>query len=159
MKTFATIFLLVAGIFVTSSAQTTNSLFASPSSLEIVLTLQQTFVYNTNTDFYSVVAFSAATNITMEVTLRNVGEVIMERPDLLFGLTVIWDGKEYRYCGKRLLGFDGDPNFDPRTAWRLRFTMSDYIPPEALVSGRHTIAVRDAGVESNILTIFIDTHK
>jgi hypothetical protein len=159
MKTFATILLLVAGIFVTSSAQTTNSLRASPGSLEVVLTLQKAFVYGTNTDFYSVVAFSAATNITMEVTLRNVGEENMEHINLLFGLTVIWDGKEYRYCGKPTLGWNGERYFSPKTAWRLRFPMSDYISPEALASGRHTIAVKDAGLESNILTIFIDTHK
>lgn len=160
MKTFATILLLAAGIFVNSSAQTTNSLRASPGSLEIVLNLQKAFAYGTKTDFYNVVAFSATTNITLEVTFRNVGEVNMERPDLLFGLTVIWDGKEYKGTQMPHLGFDGDPNFDPKTAWRVGFPMSHYdIPPEALASGRHTVAVKDASVESNILTIYIDTHK
>jgi len=159
LKQFATIAILATVLFVYSTAQAADTFRASHGSLEIVLNLQKAFVYRTNTDFYDVVAFSAATNITMEVTLRNVGEVNMEHIDLRFGLTVIWDGKEYRYCGKRTLGWMGDEYFSPKTAWWLRFPLSDYIPPEALASGRHTIAVKDAGLESNILTTFIETDK
>jgi hypothetical protein len=161
MKTFATILLLVTGIFVTSSAQTTNSLRVSPSALEIGLNVQEAFVHGTNTDYYNVVAFSAiTTNIMIEFTFRNVGEVNLRRSDLLFGLTVIWDGKEYKGMHEPDLGFTGSPEFLPRSAWRTKVPLLHYgIPSEALASGRHTIAVKDAGVESNKLTIFIDAKK
>jgi hypothetical protein len=179
MKTFATILSLAAGIFVNSSAQTTDSLRASPGSLEIVLNLQQAFVFGTNSGiydvvtfsaatnititnsvFYDVVTFSSATNITMQVTFRNVGEVNMDCPDLLSGLTVIWDGKEYKGTQRPHLGFSGVAKFDPRNAWRVGLPLSHYdIPPEGLGSGRHTVAVKVEGAESNILTIFIDTNK
>ena len=79
VKQFSTILLLTSVLFVNSKAQATDTLRASPGSLEIVLNLQEKFTYGKNTDYYNVVAFSAAKNITMGVTFRNVGEVNIEQ--------------------------------------------------------------------------------
>ncbi len=95
----------------------------------------------------------------MEITFRNVGDVIMDRMDLFCGFSVILDGKEYKET-RRLRGFDGVARFDPKTAWPVDFPLSEFlIPKEDLASGRHTIAVKDAGVKSNIQTIFIEPQK
>jgi len=157
MKTLATILLLAAGIFVNASAQTTNSLRASPASLEIVLNLQKAVSANTGV-YHNLVKFSAAKDITMEVTLRNVSEVTMHFPDLLNGSRVMWDGKEYSHLVPFILA--GFSEFPPKTAWQDKLALSLYdIPSEALASGRHTIALKVSGLESNILTIFIDPDK
>jgi hypothetical protein len=160
MKKFTPIVLLAAALFGKSTAQAADTLHASHSSLEIVLNFQKALTFGTNVFISDQVVFSAATNITMEVSFRNVGEVNMEYYHLLTGLAVVWDGKEYKRGPKRSMLYDGERYFSPKTAWRLGFSLSDYrIPTEALASGRHTVAVKDAGSESNILTIFIDTHK
>ena len=158
MKIFATILLLAAGIFLNTSAQTTNSLRASPGSLEVVLNLQK--AVGANNVFHNVVAFSTAKEITMEVTFRNVGEVTMNCMDLLNGLTVIWDGKEYNHNHLTQFILAGFSKFPPKTVWQDKLALSLYdIPSEALASGRHTIAVKVSGLESNIVTIFIDPDK
>jgi hypothetical protein len=181
MKTFLTL-IIGLGLFCSShAAQTneppaatrpfyftyevhfTNSFHAPPDSLEIVLNMRQKFVHGTNADtFINAVAFGTNANITMEVMFRNVGEVNIEninRPDLLYGLTVIWDGKEYRYGGD-FLGWFGSVDFGPMATEQVNISLSDYlIPKEALASGRHTVMVKSLGVESNIQTIFIDPKK
>jgi hypothetical protein len=143
----------------------TNSFHAPAGSLEIVLNMREKFVHGTNADtFYDEVRFGTNANpsITMKVTFRNVGEVKIENinyPDLLYGSTVIWDGKEYRY-DREFTGWFGSNGFDPKTAWQQNISLSDYpIPKEELASGRHTISVKSLGIESNRQTIFIDPHK
>lgn len=109
----------------------------------------------------NVVAFNAVTtNIMMEVTFRNLGEIDMTRPDLMFALTVIWDGKEYKGTHELELGFTGSPEFPPKATCRFTLPLLHYgIPSEALASGRHTIAVKEAEMESNTLTVFVETRK
>jgi hypothetical protein len=162
MKTLATILLLVTGIFANSLAQTTNSFHASPGSLEIVLNLREKFVHGTNADtFYDAVKFGTNANpsITVEVTFRNVGEVNVNREDLLWGSTVIWDGKEYMYDSSGE-GWFGATHLIPKEAWRENIPLSKYpITKEGLASGRHTVAVKSVGVKSNMQTIFIDPQK
>jgi hypothetical protein len=160
MKTFTPIVLLAAVFFANFTARAADPLGTSPSSLEIVLNFQKVLTLGTNVFISDQVVFSAATNITMDVSFRNVGDVNMECYDLLTGLTAVWDGKEYKRDPKRFMVYAGERYFSPKTAWRVGYSLSDYlIPTEALAAGRHTVAVKDAGSESNILTIFIDTHK
>ena len=159
MKTFVTILLLAACVFVKSSAQTTEPPQASSGSLEIILNFQKVYTYGTSAVIQDLVVFSAATNITMRITFRNVGDVNMNRMDLLFGFSVVLDGKEYKET-HRNRAFNGDARFDPKTAWRVDFHLSEFlIPKEALASSRHTVAVKCAGVKSNIQTIFIEPQK
>ena len=159
MKIFATILLLAAGIFVNASAQTTNSLYTSHGSLELVLSLGNRYVYTNNTsDFYPDVTLGRTTNNAMEVTFRNVGETNLDMPDLFFGLTVVLDGKEYVYRGDQ--DWFGSAYLKPHTAYRMYHFLSDYpIPKEALDPGWHTVAVKVAGAESNMQTIFIDPNR
>jgi hypothetical protein len=77
MKTFVTILFLAAVLSITHTA------LAADSSLELVLS-----------DDHGV--FTTASNISMEVIFRNVGETNMECLDLLTGLSVVVDGKEYQ---------------------------------------------------------------
>jgi hypothetical protein len=141
MRTFATIFLLAAVLSITHTAR------AADSSLELVLSDDH-------------VVFTTATNISMAMIFRNVGETNMAPYNLLVGLSVFLDGKEYQRDPKRIIAYNGLIDFSPRTAWRDHISLSDYlIPPEALASGRHTIALRDAGSESNTQSIFIESRK
>jgi hypothetical protein len=141
MKTPATIFVLAAVFFVTHTAQ------AADSSLELVLSDDH-------------VVFTTATNISMEMIFRNVGETNMSPYSLLVGLSVVVDGKEYQRDPKRICCYNGVQWFQPKLGWRSRISFSDFlIPPEALASGRHTVTLRDVSSESNTQTIFIEPQK
>jgi len=141
MKTFATILLLATVLSVTHTAQ------AADSSLELVLSDDH-------------VVFTTATNISMEMIFRNVGETNMSPYNLLVGLSVVLDGKEFQRDPKRYIAYNGVLWFQPKTGWRSHISLSDYlIPPEALTSGRHTVELRDASSESNTQTIFIEPPK
>ena len=156
MKIQHLILILFLAAFCTVRAQTTNSFQAPPGSLEIVLNFQSTFEPQLNFVVEDPVMFNDATNITMRITFRNVGDVILDKMGLYILFTVIWDGKEYK---GGLRGFDGPSDLDPKTAYRVDFPLSKcLIPKEALASGRHTIAVKAAGVQSNIQTIFIEPN-
>ena len=106
------------------------------------------------------VVFSTATNISMEMIFRNVGEEKMKPYDLLLGLSVVWDGKEYGRDPKQFIAYNGLLEFGPKSGWRNRVSLSDFlIPPKLLTSGRHTVAVRDASAGSNTQTVFIEAQK
>src|SRR6266704_6149771 len=116
----------------------------SPGSLELVLIDDH-------------VVFSTATNLSMEMIFRYVGEEKMKPYDLLLGLSVVWDGKEYGRDPKRYVAYNGLLEFGPKSGWRNRISLSEFlIPSRLLTSGRHTVAVRDASAESNILAVFIE---
>jgi hypothetical protein len=141
MKSFATIIALAAALSITYAAQVTDS------SLELVLCDDH-------------VVFTEATNISMVVIFRNVGETNMDPFNLTVGLSVVLDGKEYKHDPKRLIGYTGLRWLQPKSGWTAHVSLSDYpIPPDALVSGQHTVALKDAAAESNIQTIFIEPPK
>jgi len=141
MKTFITILLLVAVLPITRTAR------AADSSLELVLSDDH-------------VVFNTATNISMEMIFRNVGETNLSPSKLLVGLSVVLDGKEFKRDPMRIPSLNILLSFEPKRGWRSRISLSDFlIPPEALSSGRHTVALRDMGSESNTQTIFIESRK
>ena len=83
------------------------------------------------------VVFATATNISMEMIFRNVGETNLSPVGLLKGLSVVLDGKEFKRDWKRLPSFNILLDFQPHYGWRSRISLSDFlIPPEALASGR-----------------------
>ena len=141
MKTFATILLLAAVLSITRTTR------AADSSLELVLSDDH-------------VVFTTATNISMAMIFRNVGETNMEPYKLLLGLSVVLDGKEFKRDPKQYILYNGLRWFQPKSGWVSHVSLSEYhIPSEALASGRHTVALRDAGSESNTQTIFIEPQK
>jgi hypothetical protein len=138
MKTFAAIVLLAAGLGATHAAQ------AAESSLELVLSDER-------------VVFNSATNISMEMIFRNVGETNLSPSKLLLELAVVLDGKEFKRDPKRMPSLNILLSLEPKRAWRSRISLSDFlIPPAALAPGQHTVALSDMGSESNPLTIFIE---
>jgi hypothetical protein len=140
MKTFATVLLLAAVLPITRSVR-------ADSSLELVLSEDH-------------VVFTTATNISMAMIFRNVGETNLEPYKLLVDLSVVLDGKAYQRDPKRYIFYNGLLWFQPKSGWVSHVSLSDYlIPSEALASGRHTVALRDAGSESNTQTIFIEPQK
>jgi hypothetical protein len=143
MRTFIAILILAEAFFVKPMAQ------AAGKSLELILIDDN-------------VVFTTATNISVEMVFRNVGEANMSPVGLLKGLSVVWDGKD---CMR-----DPDPkrgpsynillDFQPKHGWRRRLSLSDYlIPAERLTPGRHTLALREGTSKSNSLTIFIETPQ
>jgi len=146
MKTFTTILLLAAFSLVKSTSPAADVVQKAPSSLELVLIDDH-------------VVFSTATNISMELIFRNVGEEKMKPYDLLLGLSVVWDGKEYGRNPKQYVAYNGSLEFGPKSGWRNHISLSEFlIPSRLLTSGRHTVAVRDASAESNILAVFIEAQ-
>lgn len=154
MKTFTTIFLLAAAIFVKFTSSAADVHRVSPSPLELVLNCDEVF-FATTTNFLSsdIVEFNTASNISLEVSFRNIGEKWMRPNDLPLGLSVVWDGKKYKLTQpEHFFMYDGGP-FAPKTGWHRSFLLSDFvIPPEVLASGRHTVAVKDELSESNTFT-------
>ena len=141
MKTFVTILVLAALLTITHTVR------AADSSLELVLSDDH-------------VVFTTATNILMEMIFRNVGETNLEPYKLLEDLSVVLDGKAYQRDPKKVIAYNGGLWFEPKTGWRDHVRLSFFlIPPEVLASGRHTVALRDAGSESNTQTIFIEPRK
>ncbi len=146
MKTFTTILLLAAFIFVKSTSPAADVVQKAPGSLELVLIDDH-------------VVFSTVTNISMEMIFRNVGEEKMKPYNLLLGLSVVWDGKEYGRNPKQYVAYNGSLEFGPKSGWRNHISLSEFlIPSRLLTSGRHTVAVRDASAESNILAVFIEAQ-
>src|SRR6266508_1049375 len=144
MKAFTTILLLAAFSFVKSNSPAADVFQKAPSSLELVLIDDH-------------VVFSTATNISMELIFRNVGEEKMKPYDLLLGLSVVWDGEEYKRDPKHIGPWNGPWEITPKTAWRNRISLSDFlIPPKVLTAGRHAVAVRDGSAGSNTQTVFIE---
>ena len=141
MKTVASILLLAAALSMTPAARATNS------SLELVLSDDQ-------------VVFTSATNISMEVIFRNVGETNLSPSRLLVDLAVVLDGKEFKRDWKRMPSLNILLELQPKSGWRRGIAFSEFlIPSEALAPGRHTVTVRDMGSESNTLTLFIEPRK
>src|SRR6266487_7050664 len=93
MKTFTTILLLAAFSLVKSTSPAADVVQKAPSSLELVLIDDH-------------VVFSTATNISMELIFRNVGEEKMKPYDLLLGLSVVWDGKQYGRDPKQYVAYN-----------------------------------------------------
>ena len=95
----------------------------------------------------------------MEVSFRNVGEKWVWPNILISGLSVVWDGKAYKLTHpEHFFVYDGPP-FGPKMGWRCSFLLCDFvIPPEALTSGRHTVAVRDELSETNTFTFSAPTR-
>jgi hypothetical protein len=124
-----------------------------PKPVEIVLTDHQI-------EFY---AAGYATNAIrpMEILLRNVGEETIAPNDLLSGLSIIWDGKEYKKDPKHLpyAVYDG-PSFSPKGSLEIAFSPFDFlIPQDALASGWHTVVAKTGDFESNPVSVFIFKAK
>jgi hypothetical protein len=78
-------------------------------------------------------------------------------PELYWGLSVVWDGKEHKRDPKQIGTWNGHGEIIPKGVLRTAFSLSEYlVPAEALAAGRHTIALKDASAESNTLTVFIE---
>jgi hypothetical protein len=141
MKTFVTILFLAAVLSATQAAR------AADSSLELVLCDDH-------------VVFNTSTNISMDMIYRNVGETNLSPAKLLTDLTVVLDGKEFKRDPMRMPSLNILLSFEPKNGWRRSISLSEFlIPPESLGSGRHKIAVRVMGAESNTQTIFIEPRK
>jgi hypothetical protein len=106
------------------------------------------------------VVFDKAESVSSQFVIRDLGVKKMLAPDLYWGLSVVWDGKEFKRDPKQIGFWNGPVEIMPRTAWRGGFSLSEYlVPAEALTVGRHTIALKDDFAESNTLTVFIEATK
>jgi|ERR1019366_10345812 hypothetical protein len=149
MKTYITILILVAAFFAKSSAQPIKndpaeefSVQSVGKSLEVVLCDDK-------------VAFTTLTNVELPFILRNVGETRMKGLGLISRLSVVWDGKDYRPNGKRLIGYFGTGEIFPENCIRTSIDLWAYVPEEKLKPGKHTVSLKVADAASNQLTVFI----
>ena len=91
------------------------------------------------------------------ILIRDLGIRPMIAPELYWGLSVIWDGHEYRRDPSRIGTWNGPHKILPRTSWRTSFSLEEYlIPPEKMAPGRHTFRLKDSSVESNSVTILVE---
>ena len=103
------------------------------------------------------VVFEKAESVAIWIAIRNLGTKKLIALDLISGLSVVWDGKEYK-CAK--FSWNGPYEIIPKGYLRTGFSLSDcLVPAEVLTAGRHTIALKDAFAESNTLTVFIEKSK
>jgi len=103
------------------------------------------------------VVFDRAESVSIQITIRNLGMKNLHAPDLYWGLSVVWDGKEYKRDPKYIGAWNGIGEIIPKGWLRTGFSLSDYlVPTDVLTAGRHTIALKDAFAESNTLTVFIE---
>jgi hypothetical protein len=160
MKTFTAILLLAAVFFCKSISSAADALQVSPSPLELGLNCNA--VYQgfdasnnnspTNVLYKDWVEFTTITNISLEVSFRNIGEKWVWPEILVSGLSVVWDGKAYKLAHPENFFPTSGWAIQPKLGWRGNFLASDFlIPQEALTAGRHTVAVRDVFSETNYL--------
>ena len=160
MKIFTIILVLIAVLFVESRTLADDARQASSNSLDLVLKCDEISFDR----IHNSVEFNTATNISFEVSFRNFGEINLNALDLVYGLSVVWDGKEYMRDPKR--GEDpflGDKALKPYSTSKevrsRRYLLSRYLIPESkLTSGWHKFAVRSATAESNIRTISAESN-
>jgi len=136
MKRLSLILSLFFILLINARAETANS------SLELVLHDER-------------VSFPTS-HITMELSLRNVGDTSMNALDLVSGLSIVWDGQEYKRDPKRWFSWDGPTEFQQQTSMRARINLADYLIPQvALTPGKHSVAAKTASSKSNKLTVYI----
>ena len=92
--------------------------------------------------------------------IRNLSEKKIISPELVWGLSVVWDGRNYKRDPKYIGSWNGSGEILPKSAMFTCFGLSEYlIPAKALTSGRHTIALKDAFTKSNTLVVFVEEPK
>lgn len=102
------------------------------------------------------IVFDAAAEVSAQLLVRNLDERSLAAPELFWGLTIVWDGIEYRRDPKYIGNWNGAAEILPQTSWRTSVSISEYqIPPDALTAGRHTMALKGAAATSNTLSYFI----
>jgi hypothetical protein len=104
------------------------------------------------------VLFEKAETVSSEIIIRDLGvRKAISAPGTYFGLSVVWDGKEYKRKPMSRGPWNGPHELFSKGSMRLSVAMKDFpIPAEALTNGRHTIALKDALAESNTITVFIE---
>ena len=153
MKTFVTILIFVAVHFLKSTSLAADAVRVSPSPIELVMNCGNKFE---NDGFYASVVFGDAhrspTNMAIEVTFRNVGEKSVWPHTPIDSLSIVWDGKEYKqtlHSSPR-----SETPIESQSTGRHYYFLSDFnITPEALATGRHTVAVRTTFQEKSTFTV------
>ncbi len=104
------------------------------------------------------VVFDKAEKISTEITLRDLGvRKEISAPGTYFGFMVVWDGKAYKRNPISRGPWNGAQHLFPKAAVRLEILLKDFpVPAEALIEGRHSMALKDAFAESNTITVFIE---
>ena len=147
MKTFLSTlcFVLVA---MASFADTSKP----PRPLEIVLIFQSTESYPTNPPTTDPVVRQWT-----QILFRNVGEKTINDAEMLSGLSIVWDGKEYKQDTKRhRYGRADGPPFDAGSTFEIPFSPFDFlIPQDALTPGWHTVSAKAGDAESNRISLRI----
>src|SRR5438876_5550574 len=103
------------------------------------------------------VVFDKAESVSSQIIIRNLGVKKMIVPGLYWGLSVVWDGKEYKRDPKHIGRWNGPGEIIPKGVLGTGFSLSEYlVPAEVLTVGRHTIALKVAFAASTTLTVFIE---
>jgi hypothetical protein len=118
--------------------------------LEIVLIFKLTESYPTNPPTTS--PFRQFT----QILFRNVGEKTINDGEMLSGLSIVWDGKEYKNDPKHKYGRSDGPPFGPGSSFEIPFSPFDFlIPQDALTPGWHTVSAKAGNAESNRVSLRI----
>lgn len=121
-----------------------------PKPLEIVLIFETTELYPTNPP----TADPTFRQFT-QILFRNVGEKTINVNEMLSGLSIVWDGKEYKQDTKRhrYVQSDGQPDLG---TLKIPFSPFDFlIPQDALTPGWHTLSAKAGDAESNRVSLRI----
>ena len=117
-----------------------------PKPLEIVLVFESTASYPTNPP-----TTDPAVRRWTQILFRNVGEKTINDNEMLSGLTIVWDGKEYKQDTKlRRYGRSDGPAFEAGGTIEIPFSPFDFlISQDALTPGWHSVSAKAGDAESN----------
>lgn len=122
-----------------------------PKPLEIVLIFESTASYPTNPPTTNPVIRGWT-----QILFRNVGEKTINDSEMLSGLSIVWDGKEYKNDPKHKYGRSDGPPFGPGSTFEIPFSPFDFlIPQDALTPGWHTVSAKAGDAESNRVSLRI----
>ena len=98
--------------------------------------------------------------LDLQLLIRNLGEKELVGRDVIRGLSLSWDGKEYPYRPRGFSVGRGDQKIEPRSAQSIPFSVAEFgAPHAAATAGRHSVSLKGAATESNTITLYSGNPK
>ena len=101
------------------------------------------------------IAFDPEGGMDLQLLIRNLGDTDLVARDVIRGLSLSWDGKEYPYQPRGFSVGRGDQKVEPRSGLSVPFSVAEFGAPHvAAALGRHSVSLKGAEAESNRITVY-----
>jgi archaellum component FlaG (FlaF/FlaG flagellin family) len=102
------------------------------------------------------IRFDSGKDLQLQLLARNVGDQALDSAEILTGLSLRLDGKDYRYGPRGFSILRRPEKIEPLATWKVPFQVKEFgLAADALDAGRHTISVKGAAAESNTITMIV----